>query len=201
MEHSTCIGPECDRRGGYLGHCASHYQQFRRGRELKPLRIYTRFKNQETCSVPDCGRPYKAQGLCKTHCDHMKKYGEVRAIRTFNVMAPMCGIADCNQPALAKLRCDKHLQFGYNLSRFGISLEDFVRLMEKQGGGCAICCGVNANGKALSVDHDHGCCPGDRSCGRCVRGLLCSACNFAIGMMRDDPARLRAAADYIRGSA
>lgn len=129
----------------------------------------------------------------------MKKYGEIREIKSYDLVGRECGIAHCDNPAIAKLRCDKHLQYGYNLSRFGISLEDFVSLLERQGGVCAICAGVNANGKALSVDHDHGCCPGDRSCGRCIRGLLCAACNLAIGMMRDDPARLRAAAAYIEG--
>jgi hypothetical protein len=129
----------------------------------------------------------------------MQKYGEVREIKPYNLGGP-CGIKGCEEPAYAKLRCHKHLQFGYNLSRFSLCLEDFVRMLESQGGICAICGGVNANGKALCVDHDHACCPGDGSCGRCVRGLLCGNCNHALGHMRDDPARLRAAATYIEAA-
>lgn len=50
----------------------------------------------------------------------------------------------------------------------------------------------------LVVDHDHRCCPrGHYSCGNCVRGLLCHQCNTAAGMLRDDPARARALADYL----
>lgn len=49
----------------------------------------------------------------------------------------------------------------------------------------------------LVVDHDHSCCPGATSCGRCVRGFLCPGCNTALGMMGDDSARLLAAARYL----
>jgi hypothetical protein len=126
----------------------------------------------------------------------MKKYGEVRPIKVYNLDAP-CGIAGCEEASVAKLRCCKHLQYGYNLGRFNLTLDRFMAILESQDGVCAICGGVNSNGKALSVDHDHACCDGDRSCGSCVRGLICAACNLAVGMMRDDPARLRAAADYI----
>ena len=35
---------------------------------------------------------------------------------------------------------------------------------------------------ALHIDHDHGCCGKDKSCGRCVRGILCGNHNRLIGM-------------------
>jgi hypothetical protein len=50
----------------------------------------------------------------------------------------------------------------------------------------------------LAVDHNHGCCPGEKSCGKCVRGLLCDNCNQAIGKFRDDPELLLKAAEYLR---
>ena len=36
-----------------------------------------------------------------------------------------------------------------------------------------------------------------RSCGKCIRGLLCKSCNHALGYMKDNPDVLRAAADYV----
>jgi hypothetical protein len=193
----TCMGPECDRRAGWLGYCTSHYAQQRQGRKLTPLRAYVKIPGDRVCSVPDCDRPHKARGLCAQHWKHVRLYGEVRPIKPYDLQGRVCGIKDCGQPAVAKLRCRQHLQYGYNLSRFGIDVGDFVRMQDEQGGVCAICGDTNTNGKALSVDHDHECCPGDRSCGACIRGLLCAHCNFAVGMMRDDPDRLRAAAAYI----
>ena len=63
--------------------------------------------------------------------------------------------------------------------------------------GCAVC-GAESN---LVIDHDHGCCPVVRSCGRCVRGVLCKACNTAEGMLAGDPDRALAMAAYLLRSA
>jgi hypothetical protein len=64
-----------------------------------------------------------------------------------------------------------------------------------EDGRCPIC--QEAPSAGLQVDHDHRCCPGERSCGECVRGLLCGPCNRALAQMRDDPERLRRAAEYL----
>jgi hypothetical protein len=75
------------------------------------------------------------------------------------------------------------------LRTYGLSAEEFVRLMKQQGGVCAICFRPQNGGRALDVDHDH-------ETGQ-VRGLLCGACNAAIGLLGDTPDRLRRAAVYL----
>lgn len=50
----------------------------------------------------------------------------------------------------------------------------------------------------LVVDHDHACCPGDHSCGKCVKGLICFDCNTALGLLRDDAAAADRLAGYVR---
>jgi hypothetical protein len=41
------------------------------------------------------------------------------------------------------------------------------------------------------------CCPGKKSCGKCIRGLLCARCNSAIGLFDEDPVTLHAAVEYL----
>lgn len=87
-----------------------------------------------------------------------------------------------------------HYANKYLLRDFGISLSEYNKLLALQKGVCAICHHaerVSRGGKLkrLAVDHDH-------STGK-IRALLCQHCNQAIGKMRDDPALLRAAAEYL----
>ena len=59
---------------------------------------------------------------------------------------------------------------------------DKDKLIELQNFRCAnSMCGENI-ASAGHVDHDHSCCSGKKSCGKCVRGLLCQNCNRALGM-------------------
>ena len=84
------------------------------------------------------------------------------------------------------------------LSKFGITADRYAELVAGQRGACAICKRPDPRGFRLSVDHDHVCCPGKKSCGKCVRGLLCGNCNAAIGLLQDDPDMLEQAAQYLR---
>lgn len=81
--------------------------------------------------------------------------------------------------------------------RTGMSHEERDMLLTQQGGTCAICGTCEPGKRGWHLDHDHNCCPGTKHCGNCIRGVLCSNCNTAIGLLRDDPSLLRAAADYL----
>ena len=69
--------------------------------------------------------------------------------------------------------------------RYNITVEQYDVLLESQGGACAICGRVPVEGeRRLAVDHDHACCPdGEKTCGKCIRGLLCVSCNSGVGML------------------
>lgn len=69
--------------------------------------------------------------------------------------------------------------------RHHITLERYNEMLAEQGGVCAICSEPpHGERPRLHVDHDHRCCPDSkRTCGRCVRRLLCFSCNSKIGWL------------------
>jgi hypothetical protein len=82
--------------------------------------------------------------------------------------------------------------------RYGLAAGQFDAMLVAQGGRCSICLSEFAAGLLTPhVDHDHTCCPGQKSCGKCVRGLLCSPCNSAIGLLGDEPERVLRAGAYL----
>jgi hypothetical protein len=82
---------------------------------------------------------------------------------------------------------------------YGLTPEKYDALYAAQGGRCFICQRATGTGKVrLSVDHDHSCCPDSKSCGACVRGLLCRPCNRdVLGHLRDEVAAFKRAIDYL----
>ena len=82
--------------------------------------------------------------------------------------------------------------FVFVKSKYGISKQEYEVLLASQDDKCAICGGCCAEKGKLSLDHDH-------KTGK-VRGFLCQGCNHGIGKFRDDPMRLRKAADYLEAN-
>lgn len=65
--------------------------------------------------------------------------------------------------------------------KYKITAEKYDEMLKAQGGVCALC-KKPPNKIRLAVDHDHACCPQQKkSCGKCVRGLLCFTCNRWMG--------------------
>lgn len=88
------------------------------------------------------------------------------------------------------------------MKRHRITVDGYEELLAGQGGCCALC-GTTEPGERqqrFDIDHDHSCCPGRESCGRCVRGLLCRRCNVLLGWMNDSVDLLIEAAAYLMSS-
>jgi hypothetical protein len=79
-------------------------------------------------------------------------------------------------------------------STYGLTLEEYNILHESQAGLCAVCHKPETrhrHGKVLPlvVDHCH--------VTNQFRGLLCHACNVSLGLLSENPDRMRALARYI----
>lgn len=109
-------------------------------------------------------------------------------------------------PCLASTRIRKNPRTSEQLradnlrQKYGMTIADYDAMLESQFGGCAVCGSVTPGGTGgFHVDHDHSCCPGKKSCGGCVRGLLCANCNQGLGQFNDDVERMRLAIRYLEG--
>ncbi len=152
--------------------------------------------------------PHWSRRYCDTSC--LVKAKRVRQ-KANPLPCKLCGAprtgfrSRCDKCHAAKRRTeydyeferDKHLRHKY-----GLTLEDYNRILEFQGGVCAICKRSEsikkkrAKGSAfsgvqpLSVDHCH-------TTGK-IRGLLCGRCNTAVGLLENDKRFLRSAHKYLQ---
>ncbi len=95
-----------------------------------------------------------------------------------------------NKERMNKQSKEAHLKKNYNLS-----IEDYNKMVERQGGVCAICRKKEIsiqNGKPqkLSVDHDWKT--------KKVRGLLCKNCNTTLGNLKEDISLFYKCVEYLK---
>ena len=91
--------------------------------------------------------------------------------------------------------CRTHIGRKHNLDKLGVSIEKYLEIEKEQDYKCKIC--GQEDKRRLSVDHDHSCCNSYPACGNCVRGLLCSRCNRALGIVNDDTELLQKMIQYL----
>ena len=77
--------------------------------------------------------------------------------------------------------------------KYGITPEDYDRMLAEQGGHCALCSKTESDEKhgRLNIDHCH-------TTGK-VRGLLCTPHNRALGTLGDNEEGIARALKYIQG--
>lgn len=216
---AQCTVDGCDSPAFCRGWCPKHYQRWKAHGDPTATLVPNRGRGPyggARCAVDGCDALVKAVKWCGRHYRRYVKYGDPTAImRAENYDggdSKWCPRCESMRPVGSFHRRHKdgsgylaswcsackveHYkpedQRRYSLRRmYGLTQEQYRVMLESQGGGCAICGStVIAKGKKhMPVDHCH-------ATGK-VRGILCSPCNTAVGHMADDPARLRAAADYL----
>lgn len=75
---------------------------------------------------------------------------------------------------------------------YGLSLEEWGVLFEKQGEKCRVCKSPSPRTKRAVWHTDHNHLTGK------VRGILCSHCNQMLGMAHEDTAIMLAGAEYLK---
>lgn len=70
--------------------------------------------------------------------------------------------------------------------KYNLNKEQYLKMIDNQNG---LCLGCGKAPKKLCIDHCH-------STGK-VRGILCSDCNVALGLLKDDPNTLRNLMHYL----
>lgn len=80
------------------------------------------------------------------------------------------------------------------IATYGISQAEYEWMVAQQGGVCAGCGGTR---KTFDIDHDHALEKQGVLPRHTVRGALCRADNKVLAIVRDNPQRLRALANYL----
>lgn len=211
----ACSLDGCKTRPWREGLCQMHWKRLEQFGDPRAMR---------ECIIDGCTReaPPGKRGWCVLHYTRWIKHGDVgeAAPRIWeSPHAPADGHRWCTT-CRAELPLKNFQQDGSapdGISRicrdcirdrriaeyYGISGEQYRTLLDEQGGVCRICrkpeTATHQSGtlRRLAVDHDHKCCPGKKSCGKCVRGLLCARCNSAIGLVGEDLAVIERMAVYL----
>lgn len=146
------------------------------------------------CSEPDCLNFRLKKGIyCKEHRDihdpPRKKYSELSEFQKERLRQrqkdryKILNSSIEGKALLAKYRLKGHLKFSYGLSK-----EEYFKILNNQNGVCAIC--NNKPNERLSVDHCHKT--------KKIRGLLCRKCNAGVGFFKDDINHLQKAIEYLK---
>ena len=174
---TTCKLEDCERPRLARGYCKPHYRRFMQHGDplvggLLPEQIDRDGKRVctdcgETKNLEEFGPSERSHGGRKRFC---KRCSTVRSLAWQRANARKVQVAR---------------RAGLVRRTYG---EDGVKAEQRRlnGEGCDVCGG---RGPRMAIDHCH-------DTNR-VRGLLCKDCNLVIGWLNDDPARLRALADYL----
>ena len=143
--------------------------------------------SHRTCG--DCGKTlHHATAKGESRCPQCRLLVNEKTCTVCGIPQPLDRYhADGAYPDGRKARCrDCYTEDGERY-RFGLGREEVRALRSREV--CDLCGNPGSPRKGLYIDHCH-------ETGK-VRGHLCSPCNAALGLMKDNAALLRRAAEYI----
>jgi len=133
-------------------------------RETKPYENHP-WHAAHAAELKDYARNYRA-----THPEYLKRNAD---------KAKADRLAD---PVYFKAR-----EFAREMKKYGTTVEWYRDRLIEQCGVCALCKHLSHHHgtiQRLQVDHNHNCCDlRTKSCGKCLRGLLCADCNILLSYL------------------
>lgn len=167
---------ECSCGGNYIASAHALKRGLTRSCGCLKKLWWSRPSTPPTCGHPD--RKHIAQGMCP-EC-YAQKVRPAQKSRQRAAKKVRLGPEEWQRYRKRKALWAAHK----------ITLEAFEKMLEWQDGKCA--CGktfnpIGSKSSKACIDHNHSCCPTGRSCGKCIRGLLCFRCNSVLGFLENDP--------------
>lgn len=143
---------------------------------------YQRRHPRRTVTCKACGKEkrHAAHGMCGT-CHRKEVLGKQEA--GVCAACECVGVIGVSGFCVSCSRRNSHYISKYNLSVF-----DVLFMLSVQRRRCQVC-GCSLDFRTARVDHCHA--TGE------IRGLLCNACNIAIGLLRDSHDHALSAAHYL----
>jgi len=159
-----------------------------------------------TGACPECSRLYKlgrAGQTCNKHKDTKRSASgscsRCQKERKIRLSQKPCekheGVSRMANGACPECQEEKRL-----IRIYGITMKDYVRMVLDQNAECANtnCHIILEPGKSLGGNRATGCIDHNHETGE-IRGILCSGCNTALGMLREDSAIILGLNEYILG--
>lgn len=139
------------------------------------------------CFHDSCNRTPISRGYCQAHYVQFNKNGFTKDLKVYNSRnrGDICKISGCNKDTQTMGYCRSHYMLSRNHERSIDGVQD---------SSCEAC---GVTGRRMHIDHDHSCCPQGKSCKRCYRGILCSQCNMALGLLHDNIDTIKLLAEYL----
>jgi hypothetical protein len=123
--------------------------------------------------------------------------GETKSADAFTTRASKCRPCKALWHQQRRAADPQYMRRKMLWTKYRLTIEQWENMHDAQLGRCATCLLPLAEVTQVCVDHDHACCPGKQSCGKCLRKILCSSCNFALGHAKDNPEILRRMISYL----
>lgn len=145
------------------------------------------------CVFEECDRfvVVKKDLLCFSHYQQKRAGKKLTALRKGR-QKPRCPIPGCQRFQQTRGLCAPHASVCWRMS---LSEDSYKTLMEDRW--CYLC---EDRAPSVHLDHDHSCCPGNQSCGGCLRGTLCLSHNLLLGHYEKNGGYLEGAGKYLEGA-